>query len=181
MTTSSCAKAHQCGVWRRWRGWGRSSSCSVPACWRIPRSVAAAPPCRPPSAGSSPSAVAYPGTGWRCPHGPDSVGKQRESCVTGGRSRERNEVWYAPCRYAAGGGARSWTRRGWLLFTHQLCLRQKSATLHCLSLASCWVSVWLFTSVKWTSCVAVRLKPCWLLSCCSRLCERRYATFTSLP
>lgn len=35
----------------------------------------------------------------------------------------------------ARGGPRSWTRRSWLLFTHQLCLRKKSTTLHCLSLA----------------------------------------------
>lgn len=82
-------KSHRCAAWRRWRGWGRSSACSAPACWRTPQSVAAAPPCRPPSAGSSPSGAACPATGWRCPRAPDSARKQPELRVTGGRGRER--------------------------------------------------------------------------------------------
>lgn len=49
---------------------------------RIPRSGAAVLPCRPPSAGSAPSASVCPETGWRCPRGPGSVRKQARVQLT---------------------------------------------------------------------------------------------------
>lgn len=172
--------AHLCVVWRWWRGWGRSSSCSVPACSRIPRSGAAAPQCRPPSAGSAPSAAVCLETGWRCPRGPDSVRKTaRVQCDKMSQQRVK---WSVMCSLQIQ-HERLWspTRQDRLSVYTPVLFTAKTATFSSFYLVSCCVvkfpaeryRLWLFTSVKWTSCVAVRLKPCWLLSCCSRLCVSR--------
>lgn len=114
-THASCYNTYLCLVWRWWRGSDRSSSCSVPVCSRIPHSGAAAPPCRPLCAGSAPSEAECLETGWRCPHGPDSVRKRWEFSVTGCHSGERNEVWCIPCGAVMGKDA--------FLCIHQFYLR----------------------------------------------------------